>query len=660
MHSGNIIWESQSFHDDKLGPIIKAAFSPISHMLVCCHEESTLISVWSTTNAKTWSLKRRIDNGSAVHCLSFSKDGSLLATGSKDGLLCIWDVQTWTLKQDPVAGHEGPISCIAFSSNCMQIATGSSDKMVRLWNAETGESIGNSMAGHRDIVRVLAWSTDGSTLASGSSDGSIILWNTLTFSMRGISLKHNGGCIIFLAFTNADDQESFLLSLNTYSDLLQWDTVTGTVLRILLDGTTVPSMVTDFCLTPDGTHGIIASGETVTIVDISLDTANNPSASKQQQQVHSVEFSPDNSIIASVENSNCINLWTQDGEPLDKLLMSDYSTAVFTRFSHDGQLLASGDNEGVIRIWNTGNWRMVHEFLTHGHPVVAAWSLNGSQLAVGAIGNELSLLVCLWDPHTGQLLGQPIEDTTHKFHRMAFSANGRTIAAASKDDFTVRLWDVETGAQIGMPLTGHTDWIRGIAFSPDGSKLVTGGNDKCVRVWDVKTGRRLFSPIIHARWVLSVAFSPDGKMVYSACNDQCIRAFDSNMGSSMGRPLKGHTDRIRRIAISPDGRHIVSGGRGGTIRVWDSHTFSWDEVPLKSGLRCGLRGPDRVPESIDEDGWIRTPEGKLVLWVPTQYRKRVCDMIFMSIPDDPETRPIRIKWDELCVGEEWVNVYSSK
>ena len=65
-------------------------------------------------------------------------------------------------------------------------------------------------------------------------------------------------------------------------------------------------------------------------------------------------------------------------------------------------------------------------------------------------------------------------------------------------------------------------------------------------------------------------------------------------------------------------------------------------------------------ESSTEDGWIRTPEGELVLWVPTQYRKWVCDMSFMNIPDDPETRPIRIKWDELCVGDEWVNVYSPK
>ena len=303
---------------------------------------------------------------------------------------------------------------------------------------------------------------------------------------------------------------------------------------------------------------------------------------------------------------------------------------------------------------------MIHEFESHGQPVAAAWSLNGSQLAVGAIDDEYSLLVFLWDPHTGQLLGEPIKDTTHKFHNMAFSADGRTLAAASMDDHTVGLWDVETGAQIGMPLTGHTGLIEGIAFSPDGSKLVTGGIDKSVRVWDVKTGQQLFSPIVHENWVRSVAFSPDGKVVYSAGHYQCIRAFDSDTGSPMGRPLKGHMYWIYSIAISHDGKHIVSGGEDGTIRLWDSQAFSWEDVPLKSGLNCGLRGPDRVPESIDEDGWIRTQEGGLVLWVPRKYRTRVSDISSLRIPDSAENRPILIKWDELCVGEDWVNVYYPK
>ena len=91
-----------------------------------------MISVWNTTNAQTWVLEQRIEGDSDANCLTFSKDGSLLATGSEDGLLHIWDVQTWTLKQDPIAGNWWRITCIAFSPDGMQFATGSSDQTVRL------------------------------------------------------------------------------------------------------------------------------------------------------------------------------------------------------------------------------------------------------------------------------------------------------------------------------------------------------------------------------------------------------------------------------------------------------------------------------------------------------------------------------------------------
>ena len=112
--------------------------------------------------------------------------------------------------------------------------------------------------------------------------------------------------------------------------------------------------------------------------------------------------------------------------------------------------------------------------------------------------------------------------------------------------------------------------------------------------------------------------------------DQCIHTINCDTGNSMGRLLKGHTDCINSVAISPDGKHIVSGGDDCTVRLWSSHAYSWEEAPSRPGLRYGFRGPEEVAGSIGEDGWIRTAENKLVLWVPTNYRSRVCDMSSMQ------------------------------
>ncbi|MEG4006426.1 protein kinase [Microcoleus sp. Pol11C1] len=289
-------------------------------------------------NAK---VKNFAQHSDAVGSVAFSPDGLMLASGSKDKTIQIWDLATGkSIRTFP--GDSSTIWSVAFDSSGTKLATGTGFWRVMLWDLKTGQVIRS--LDHTASVWSVALSPNGQLVASGSGDKTTKISDAATGRLIQ-SFPDHTDFVYSVAFT--PDGKS-LVSASKDKKITVVDVATGALLKTI-EGHGDP--VRSIAVSPDGKTIVSGSyDESIKIWNIETGDLIR-SIQGHSDDIVSVAISPDGKFIASGSKDKTIKVWDfATGELLNTLTGHSDEVYVVT-FSPDGKTIASGSKDNTIKLW---------------------------------------------------------------------------------------------------------------------------------------------------------------------------------------------------------------------------------------------------------------------------------------------------------------------
>jgi len=485
-----------------------------------------------------------------LRCITVSRDGLFLLTGSEDGTVALWDMDSakpvWVTK----LGYW--VTAVAITPDGKYVITGTNDRGIHLLEAQTGEIVkeianirlrGFSLAvtpdgkelicafnhqlinvyslpdgkflrgfvAHDYAITDLSISPDGKQFVTGSVDGSVKIWD------RNTSQFH----------------EEIQVSLYPREE----EKLPPVLSPLLCIKGPHPGPITNARISPDGNHLLFADNLYPRVVRVSdgqeIFRMNQSGVSWKKPDIL-MEFSRNGEQVFIYNSFYETTTGRMQKRFLNEQLMM-YTTGspgyfYSMAFPKDNQKFVFGSASSHTFIWHYDAGKPEHVF--HNQPQNNIGGTGNYNIHTALLENETKILSVR---HAGEVFVWDIASGTSTKLFSPQSGSGLLFAAAHSGDEksivlcqgsqTVFLRDLKTG-QLVKTFDGHEGAVLDVAFSPDSRFLLTGSADKTARLWEIENG-------------------------------QCVKVF------------AGHTAPVGSVRFSADGRQVLTGSEDGTAILWE-------------------------------------------------------------------------------------------
>ncbi|KPM43657.1 putative E3 ubiquitin ligase complex SCF subunit scon-2 [Neonectria ditissima] len=303
---------------------------------------------WKTGRCSIKTFKGH-ENG--VTCLQF--DDNILATGSYDTTIKIWNIETGEVMRT-LRGHTSAVRCLQFDDT--KLISGSFDRTIKIWNWQTGECL-STLQCHTEGV--LSVHFDGCTLASGSIDKTVKIFSfdtKQTFCLRG----HTD----WVNHVRIDSPSRVVFSASDDLSVKLWDLDSKQCIKTFL-----------------GHVGQV-----------------------QQVLLMPADFEPDEVPSPHTDNSDTLSISSgRSASPVAPEQTVDNRAAYGPGFTSDSsrplppRYMLTGGLDNTVRLWDTATGKCIRSMFGH---VEGIWGLVGDTLRVVTGANDS--MTKIWEPRSGK------------------------------------------------------------------------------------------------------------------------------------------------------------------------------------------------------------------------------------------------------------------